>query len=210
MTEPAAPAPSLSLQTEEPVAALPAPMPFVLALAAAETLLLALKLATGLPLAVWLILHLAIIAVAATLLWQRRAAVRDVSPYAIALIASFIAGPVGALFAALALYRLAKDTTNPELLAAWYDRIALAGDIDPVTNLYNTVAMGRALPTSTVAPPVFDTVMTQGSLADRQTALGLIARQFSAKLRPSFAPRPCQPRTRHPRPGRSRRRQSPR
>ena len=108
----------------------------------------------------------------------------DVTPYALALIATLIAGPAGALLAVLALLRMKREPSHPELLAAWYDRIALAGDTDEATGLYNTVAMGRALNTSASPPQLFDAVMTQGSLADRQTALGLIARQFS----PSYAP----------------------
>ncbi|MEQ1695514.1 MAG: hypothetical protein ABL901_06700 [Hyphomicrobiaceae bacterium] len=163
---------------------LSSPIYFASALCVADGLLLAIKILTQAPLAVWFALHIALIATATYAAWRHRALLPDLTTLALALTSALIAGPVGALLAALALQRLAREPSHPKLLAAWYDRIALAADIDSATGLYNTVAMGRALETSTSPPRVFDEVMTQGSLADRQTALGLIARQFQ----PSYAP----------------------
>ncbi len=160
------------------------PINFAAALCVADGLLLVGKVVTHASLVVWFILHLGLVAAAGHVAWRHRASLNDISPYALALIAGLIVGPAGALIAVLALLRLEREPSHPELLTAWYDRIALAGDTDAATDLYNTVAMGRALETSTTPPQVFDAVMTQGSLADRQTALGLIARQFS----PSYAP----------------------
>lgn len=160
------------------------PIWFAAALGLADTVLLAAKIVTNLPLALWFALHMAAIAAAAYASWLNRASLPDLSTYALVLISALIAGPAGALLVTLALLRLRREPSHPELLAAWYDRIALAADTDAATDLYNTVAMGRALETSTTPPQVFDVVMTQGSLADRQTALGLIARQFQ----PSYAP----------------------
>jgi hypothetical protein len=175
--------------TDAPAIAAPcgillSPIRFAAALCVAEGLLLAVKALTHLPLMAWFFLHGALVAAAAFAAWRHRAVLADVSPYALALIAALIAGPAGGLIAVLALLRMEREPAHPELLTAWYDRIALAGDTDAATDLYNTVAMGRALDTSITPPQVFDAVMTEGSLADRQTALGLIARQFS----PSYAP----------------------
>ena len=100
------------------------------------------------------------------------------------LLAVAVAGPVGAVLVTVAVLRTRFERAHPELLAAWYERIALAGDIDDVTRLADTVAMGRALQTTQDVPRAFSAVMSEGTLADRQTALGLIARQFS----PSYAP----------------------
>jgi len=161
-----------------------APVPFAIMLCASQSALLAAKLSMGFPLAVWLLAHLALMIAATAVIWRHRATIADATPYALTLLSSLVSGPAGAAIAAMALIRHSGESTNPQLLADWYDRIALAGDVDPVTDLYNTVAMGRALHTSNVPPQVFDTVMTSGTLADRQTALGLIARQFQ----PSYAP----------------------
>lgn len=160
------------------------PIRFAAALCLVEVLLLAAKALTHMPLMPWFFLHGALVAAAAFTVWRQRGVLADVSPYALALISALIAGPAGGLLAVLALLRMEREPAHPELLTAWYDRIALAGDTDAATDLYNTVAMGRALDTSIAPPQVFDAVMTEGSLADRQTALGLIARQFS----PSYAP----------------------
>lgn len=160
------------------------PLRFAAGLAAAEIVLLTAKLLTGFSLTAWLLCHIALTGAAAAHLWQHRVALTDVTPYALTVIAAFISGPIGATLSVIALVRHSAEASSPELLAAWYDRIALAGDVDPVTDLYNTVAMGRALHTSMIPPQVFDAVMLRGTLADRQTALGLIARQFE----PSYAP----------------------
>ena len=190
MSEPIQSEPSsqVTIQSSSPsmtaASLIPRPIIFAAALCVADGVLLAAKVLTHAPLFVWFLLHASLLAAAAYAAWQHRASLADVSPYALTLIATLIAGPPGGLLAVLALLRMEREPSHPELLAAWYDRIALAGDTDEATDLYNTVAMGRALETSTTPPQVFDAVMTQGSLADRQTALGLIARQFS----PSYAP----------------------
>lgn len=184
--DPAAPvsAPARAATTAAAAPSWLAPVPFAIILSVAQAVLLAAKLLMGFALAIWLLAHAALTLAAVALVWQHRAQITDTTPYALTTIAALISGPIGAGIACLALIRHAGEATHPELLAAWYDRIALAGDVDPVTDLYNTVAMGRALQTSTVPPQVFDAVMTSGTLADRQTALGLIARQFQ----PSYAP----------------------
>ena len=160
------------------------PRAFAAALALAEAVLALAAFGSAAPLPVWLLGHLALTGLAALALLRMQPDLADVSPYALAVIASLIGGPVGANFAVVALMWRAREKPHPELLAAWYDRIALAGDIDPVTALYNTVAMGRAVRTSTTPPEMFERVMINGSLEDRQTCLGLIARQFT----PSYAP----------------------
>lgn len=188
MTKTALPAsPSITDEDLAPVSRTPrpglAPLPYAAALALGEAVLLVSAVVLVLPLWAWLFGHVAITAVAAVVLWRTRASLSDVSPYALALIASAIAGPAGAVLSVLALQHSAREETHPERLAAWYDRIALAGDVDPVTALYNSVAMGRAVATSTTPPQMFERVMINGSLEDRQTCLGLIARQFT----PSYA-----------------------
>lgn len=160
------------------------PVKFGAAVCVADGLVLACMVLLHAPLWLWFFLHAALVATATRVAWHYKTTLADITPYALVLMACLIAGPAGALLAVLALVRLARKPLHPELLTAWYDRIALAGDTDKATDLYNTVAMGRALETTTTPPQVFDEVMTKGSLADRQTALGLIARQFS----PSYAP----------------------
>ena len=171
---PVGPAPSLFAK----------PFLFAAALALAEVLLFTAHRALNASLLLWLAAHVLLVALVLIALWRSRAAITDTSPYALALVATLIAGPVGAVLSTAAVALMAREVPHPERLAAWYDRIALAGDVDPVTNLYNSVAMGRTVQTSITPPPVFERVMTDGTLEDRQTALGLIARRFS----PNYAP----------------------
>lgn len=153
-------------------------------LLAAESVLLAAVVLARLPWGLWLLAHLALIGCVAVASWRWRRAARDVSPRALTILTALIGGPVGALLVTAALLAWRRQRPHPERLAAWYDRIALAGDIDGVTRLADTVAMGRAVGTSREAPRPFTDVMMSGSLADRQAALGLIARHFS----PAYAP----------------------
>ena len=159
------------------------PLLFAGVLAAAEGALFLVTRTSAGPLWAWVAAHAVLVAMGAAWIALKRRDLADLSPYVLILLATAIAGPVGVALAAGAVVLQARERPNVQLLAAWYERIALAGDIDPVTNLCNTVAMGRGVITSTVPPPEFERVMTVGSLEDRQTALGLIARRFS----PSYA-----------------------
>lgn len=150
----------------------------------AESLLLAAVILARLPWGLWLPGHAAIVGWFAYESWRRRRLGHDVSPRALAILTTLIGGPAGALIVTVALLLWRRQRAHPERLAAWYDRIALAGDIDDVTRLADTVAMGRAVGTAAYPPRPFTDVMLTGSLADRQTALGLIARRFS----PAYAP----------------------
>jgi hypothetical protein len=157
---------------------------FCLALIVAEIVLLALAVSLNWPAPVWIGCHLAIVATAGVWLWRQKGTGADLSGAGLALLGCLIAGPLGALLATIAVVWLARQKPDTHLLAAWYERIALAGDTDPVTALCNSVDMGRTVQTAADIPRVFADVMAHGTLEDRQTALGLIARQFS----PSYAP----------------------
>jgi hypothetical protein len=132
----------------------------------------------------WFAGHVAVVGAVAMWAWRRRGRDEDISGPALTLMAVLVAGPLGGLLAVIAVRWLETRQPDTTLLANWYERIALAGDIDPVTRLCNTVSMGRAVQTTKDMPKVFATVMADGSLEDRQTALGLIARRFW----PSYAP----------------------
>lgn len=111
----------------------------------------------------------------------------DVMPGAMVVAATAVAGPVGALFA-LAIPRLSPRRGGPSpLLEAWYHRIALSGDIDAETRLCDNVGSGRTMNLASPPPQSFVEVMTAGGLADKQSALGLIARRFHPDYLPALA-----------------------
>jgi hypothetical protein len=158
---------------------------FASAMASAEVTLAAACFVAGVGPALWLCSHLIVCGVASGLYLQvHRARQCDLTAYALTWLATLVAGPVGAVMAVVATLALHRHHTDVRRLDAWYERISLSGDVDPVTGLYFNVAMGRAMLTNGALPPVFEVIMNEGTLEDRQRALGLIARQFS----PSYAP----------------------
>ena len=101
----------------------------------------------------------------------------DATDLALSLLAMASLGPLGtAAFAISCL--LPNESEAPERLEAWYRRIALATPNDPVVQLSDRVAIGRTMNLEAAPPQSFVQLMAEGTLADRQTALGLIGRKF--------------------------------
>lgn len=151
---------------------------FAIAAALAELLLAALPILTPTPIAVALVLHLFVMAALGLALYRRRQADADLSAPVLIMIATAAAGPVGASLGLMALAWLSRSAQSSELLSAWYDRIALATNIDPVTQLADRVASGRVIDASAPPPQALVGVVRHGTLEERQAALGLIARFF--------------------------------
>lgn len=95
----------------------------------------------------------------------------------LAMLSVAAIGPAGAA-GVLLISRLDRQATQGPLLAAWYERIALSVAVDPVTRFCDDVGSGRMIDLKAPSPPSYATVMALGSLADRQAALGNIARRF--------------------------------
>lgn len=151
---------------------------YALSAAAAEGLVVLLSYLTRLPIAAALALHLAIVVALAWSLAQRRETGADLSAPLLTLIATSTAGPVGALIGLLALVWLARPAQPSSLLQAWYDRIALSTTVDDETKLSDRVASGRMLDAAAPPPQALVGVVRSGTLAERQAALGLVARFF--------------------------------
>lgn len=133
----------------------------------------------------WLVAaHLAVMA--ALVVWLRRRARRgdDTRFGMILALATLVSGPIGATLALLLLPFAAHRRHDSHLLEAWYERIAQAVSVDTATRLSDDVATGRTLDRGAAAPLAFARVIEQGTLAERQAALGLIARKFH----PDYAP----------------------
>ncbi len=102
------------------------------------------------------------------------------------LIAVAATGPIGAAGTLLLMQLASRPRQDQALLSAWYERIALSIDVDDVTLLCDAVATGRTPDLATVTDRSFATVMQSGNLADRQTALGIIARKFHPDYLPAL------------------------
>lgn len=144
----------------------------------AESVLAILALRGALPVSAAIGFHLVVVAALAVGLSLPARPARDLSAPLLTLVATLAAGPAGALGAVFIHLLTPARREHPEMLAAWYERIALASDIDPVTRLCDEVSIGRSIDLSAQMPHSFTRVIEQGSLAERQAALGLIARRF--------------------------------
>lgn len=106
----------------------------------------------------------------------------DVTFALLALLAGAAIGPVG--IAGAGVVGLIPSRVNKELLDQWYDRISQATMIDPVTRLSDDVSVGRAVNLQGAMPLSFLATMEAGTLSERQSVLGIIARRFHSDYIP--------------------------
>jgi hypothetical protein len=113
---------------------------------------------------------------------------RRIDSFATALLAmTAAAGPLGPLLATF-VERATNDATRKlPILQAWYDRIALASEINTVAKQCDDIALGRSVDLGAPAPQSFAAVMDSGTLAERQAALGHIARNLHPDYLPALA-----------------------
>lgn len=151
----------------------------VLMIGAAGLIALALAVHTGIAtMATFAIVYLASLLALIALLRSARRAGRDTSAATLGVIAAAVIGPPGAIGAAAVAFADRADPSGNALLDAWYERIALAIEVDRVTQLCDDVGVGRTMNLGDDAPQSFLAVMETGSLAEKQAVLGLVARRF--------------------------------
>lgn len=174
----AVPAPNPAVDAENAAPSLGVPLT-LLAIATAEALTIAFMASR--PGSGWIgfaMVHLAALGAIGMLLGATSRAGRDATIPLLGLIAGAAIGPIGLFGAAcLGFAGLGKRQPSP-LIADWYERIALSTVVDAETRLCDDVGVGRTLDLGTTKPQPFPNVMERGPLAERQTVLGLIARQF--------------------------------
>lgn len=151
-----------------------------------EVTLALLHVLAGWGLAATLLGHLLIVGSAGRWLLATAGHRSDVTPAALIVLATAVSGPIGALLGLAYVYASRPPDEQGPLLAEWYGRIALGAEIDPVAKLCDDVACGRSMNLAAPPPLPFLAVMTGGSIADQQTALGLIARRFHPDYLPAL------------------------
>jgi hypothetical protein len=127
---------------------------------------------------VGLLLHAAIVAFSIVCVKDAVRRNVDTGPSVLLAVATAVVGPLGALGCVIMGWLVSLGRESPDLLQAWYKRISLSTETDPVTRLSDTVAIGRSLDLASPLPSSFATVLQHGSIADQQRVLGLIARKF--------------------------------
>lgn len=151
---------------------------------AGEGIVVLLAFSADVPLAAVIAVHAAVTLACASILFFRREQGGDLSLAFIVLLLVALAGPAGALAMLAALPFSGNLASGPQVIAAWYERLAHAGRPSPVTETFNRIASGRVHRLDARAPADFLGVIASGTLEERQRALGLIARQFH----PDYSP----------------------
>ena len=156
----------------------------VLAAACVDGLLMAAALLGHVPIPSALLAHALLVALLFAWAVTPARKGRDRSVRLLAVLAMAVIGPLGAAGGLIAALAAPARRGTTRLLAAWYDRIAHSIAVDDVTRLCDNVAIGRTLDLLGAPPTSFIAVMERGNMADRQAALGLIARNFSVEYLP--------------------------
>ena len=139
------------------------------------------------PIANWpilVLLHLAVLLVPAAFLGIRARRNGDLTIPVALLVATFAAGPVGALGCALLALTLRRQHPSPERLQDWYDYIAGVVARGRLTRIHEELVSGR-LPSGPAAEvPRFRPILHGTSIEEQQDVLGVIGRRYHPDFRP--------------------------
>ncbi len=153
---------------------------------AAETVVVLMCLGGHVSVPVALVMHGALMAALGAWIWSRSRRGHDVLLPLLCLIVTLFLGPLGALATHGLQWLSGWSRERPELLDAWYARIASSRSTDEVTRLSDAIAVGRSLEFPDGPPPSFLKVMQSGTTAEQQTVLGIIARRFHVDYLPAL------------------------
>lgn len=157
----------------------------------AEALIAADTVASGRG---WLtagLLHLTVVCALAAWVVALRRSGSDTTNAMLACLLIAVAGPIGAALALLYLPFAATHSQDSELLADWYERLALSNEVGAAERLADDIVAGRTLDTQAPEPVPLGALLAHGSLEERQAALGLIARHFHFDYVPTLAAALC-------------------
>ncbi|MCB1484258.1 MAG: hypothetical protein KDJ17_05120 [Hyphomicrobiaceae bacterium] len=151
---------------------------------AGEAIVVLLAFSADVAFSVVLLVHAMIVAGVGFVLLSRRRGEEDRSLAIVLLFLVAVAGPAGAMATLAALPFAGNVASTQDVRGAWYERLARAGRPSHVTQLYDRIVSGRVQRLDASAPGDFLKVITQGTLDERQRALGLVARHFHPDYTP--------------------------
>jgi hypothetical protein len=166
-----------------PIAVRPADLLAALATFALSCAVLAYAMSHESVLALVLLLHLAVLALPAWMLWRSVQAGRDLTVRALLLITTAVAGPIGALGSLLLALALWRHAPRPWRLQHWYDYISGVVARRRVARLYDELISGRLPPDPAAAVPRFNPILHDTSLEDQQRVLAVIGRRYHPDFR---------------------------
>lgn len=111
---------------------------------------------------------------------------RDAGPYLLLVPAVACTGPAGALGGVLIGHLSRRGHEDIARLDDWYRRLALSTELDPTARLADHVLTGRAIDVARATPPSITDLIVHGTIAEKQTILGVIARRFHPDYLPGL------------------------
>jgi hypothetical protein len=154
--------------------------------AGASLVVLGYGLSTNAIFAVFLGLHVAVLAIPAALLIARRRRGGDRNVPTLLLIATLAAGPVGALGCTVMALALRLQRPSPARLADWYDYIAGIVARSRINRIYDELVSGRLPTDPTAKVPRFRPLLHGATVEEQQRVLGVIGRRYHAAFRPAL------------------------
>jgi hypothetical protein len=152
------------------------------ALAAFEAVLVLMTVGHIVTLPLMLMLHCAVLVVMAFLLDRRERTRTDARLLSVALVATAICGPIGAVSSVLLGLLLLRRQRPSELIERWYQRIAGHMAEDPVRELHERIRSGRTLNPHIDATARFGAILRHGPLEQKQQVLGVIAQKYHPRF----------------------------
>lgn len=153
---------------------------------AAEAFVVLLAFSADVPFIWVLVAHVITAASACAILFVGRTDAYDPTVSQLIFLVILVCGPAGAAAALAALAFVDHAGAGPDVLDDWYDRLARASHALPSSELSERVSAGRVMRGEASAPVDFEDVIASGTLAERQAALGLMARRFHTDFAPAL------------------------
>jgi len=147
---------------------------------------LAYGLSAAASLVIFLALHLAVLIVPAIFLRIRARENRELTVPVLLLIATFAAGPVGALGCACMALALWRQGPSPARLQDWYDYIAGVVARSRLARIHDELISGRLPADPAAKVPRFRPILYGSSIEEQQRVLGVIGRRYHVDFRPAL------------------------
>lgn len=153
---------------------------------AAEALVVLLAFSADVPFLWTVACHAAVVGIVGLILFYGRAADGDPTVAELIFLVVLVAGPAGAVASLAALAFVDHAGAGPHVLDAWYARLSRASHADVSREMTDRVVAGRVLRSDAAQPVDFEDVIASGTLAERQAALGLMARRVHTDFAPAL------------------------
>ena len=133
---------------------------------------------------VFVLLHLAVLIVPAAFLGLRTRRNGELTVPVVLLLATFAAGPVGALGCAMMALALWRQGRSPLRLQDWYDYIAGVVARGRLKSIHDELISDRLLADPAAQVPRFRPILHSTSIEEQQRVLGVIGRRYHPDFRP--------------------------